>query len=90
MSDTIFFFSDEYNEEQWRAYANSFAPADVHITGVSQDIVNAVVGLLGNEAGEKWLTETQLTQFDSKKATDILRTPMGARALKAFIMRFPC
>jgi len=90
MTDKITFFSREYNEEHWKAYAASFAETDTHIAHIPQDIVNAVVGLLGSEAGVKWLTDTPLTQLNGMKAADILQMPSGEKALKAFIMRLPC
>ena len=90
MSDMILFFFDGYNEEHWNSYANCFSETDVHIAGIPQDIVNVVVGLFGNEAGAKWLMDTPLTQFNEMRAIDVLQTPKGEMAFKAFIMRLPC
>lgn len=82
------FFADEYNEENWIRYANCFNELNIHIEGIPQDIVNAVLTVLGNKTGYDWL-HTPLRQFNGKNAFDLLKTEKGERALKAFIMRLP-
>lgn len=82
------FFSNEYNEEQWNQYIKCFNESNIHIEGVPQDIVNAVVTILGDEVGCKWL-HTPLHKFNGQNALDLLKTSKGERALKAFIMRLP-
>lgn len=89
MNDMIAFFAAEYNEENWKAFADCAAEADVRIEGIEQDIVNTVIGVLGREAGHNWL-HTPLTQFDRKTAIELAQTAAGKKALKAFIMRLPC
>ncbi len=82
------FFADEYKEEEWNEYANCFNEVNMHIEGVPQDIVNAVMTILGNDSGYNWL-HTPLYKFDGRSALDLLETSKGERALKAFIMRLP-
>lgn len=86
--DMIEFFADVYKEENWTAYAKYFDNVNIYIDGIPQDIVNAVVGLLGDDTGYNWL-HTPLHQFNGKNALDLLKTKKGERALKAFIMRLP-
>ena len=82
----IEFFADEYKEENWTAYANNFDEVNIHIEGIQQDIVNAVVGLLGDDTGYNWL---HAPLINGKNALDLLKTKKGEQALKAFIMRLP-
>lgn len=86
--DMLDFFADEYKEDDWNDYANCFDELNIHIEGVPQDIVNAVLTVLGAE-GYDWLHRS-LNQFNGKSALDLLKTPKGEKALKAFIMRLPC
>lgn len=82
------FFSREYNDEQWINYARCFEESNIHIEEIPQDIVNAVVTILGDDVGYNWL-HTSLHKFGGKNAVELLRTPKGERALKAYIMRLP-
>ncbi len=86
--DMVDFFSNEYNEEQWINYTRCFKESNIYIEGIPQDIVNAVVTILGDDVGYKWLC-TPFQKFNGKNALDLLETPKGERALKAFIMRLP-
>lgn len=88
MMDMLEFFADEYKENNWNDYANCFDELDIQIEGVPQDIVNAVLTVLGAE-GYDWL-HRPLNQFNGKSALDLLKTHKGEKALKAFIMRLPC
>lgn len=82
------FFSNEYNEELWMNFMKCFDETYIHIEGVPQDIVNAVVSILGDEVGCNWL-HTPFHKFNGQNALDLLKTPKGEKALKAFIMRLP-
>lgn len=86
--DMLEFFAGEYKEEEWNKYANCFDELNIHIEGVPQDIVDVVLTILGSDVGYNWLY-TPLHKFDGKSALDLLKTPKGERALKAFIMRIP-
>lgn len=82
------FFSNEYNEEMWINYTRLFKEANINIKGIPQDIVNVVMTILGDDAGYKWL-HTPFEKFNGKNALELLETPKGERALKAFIIRLP-
>ncbi len=85
--DMIDFFFDEYNDDDWTDFANSFSSVDVIIEGVPQDVINAVYSIIG-ENGDEWL-KSPLRKFDGKTALDLLLSEKGEKALKAFIMRMP-
>ncbi len=89
MADMTAFFAAEYNEEHWNNFA-SINHSDTQIDGIPQDVVDAVLGVLGDNVGYDWLTCTPLRQFGGKTAIELLKSSEGERALKAFIMRFPC
>lgn len=80
--------SNEYNEDNWIEYARCFEEADIHIKGIPQDIINAVVTILGAEVGYNWL-RSPVHKLGGKNAIELLKTPKGEKALKAFIMRLP-
>lgn len=82
------FFSNEYDEEQWVNYSRCFVKSNIHVEGIPQDIVNAIVAILSDETGYKWLL-TPFQKFNGKNALELLESSKGERALKAFIMRLP-
>lgn len=86
--DYVELLANEYSEESWNAYSNCFVESDILVEGVPQDIVNAVVTILGDEVGCKWL-HTPLHKLKGQNALVLLKTSKGERALKAFIMRLP-
>ena len=61
----------------------------VKVKGVPQDIVDAVVHVLGRN-GVEWLQRPLTNQFDGKTAKEVLQMRNGEKALKALIMRLPC
>lgn len=86
--DMIDILSNEYMEDNWIAYSRSFEESDIHIKGIPQDIINAVVAILGNEVGCHWLC-SPFHNLGGENAIELLKTPKGERALKAYIMRLP-
>ena len=63
-------------------------PSGVKVKGVPQDIVDAVVHVLGC-GGVEWLQRPLTSQFDGKTAKEVLQMRNGEKALKALIMRLP-
>lgn len=63
-------------------------PSGVKVKGVPQDIVDAVVHVLGRN-GVEWLQKPLTNQFDGKTAKEVLQMRNGEKALKALIMRLP-
>ena len=63
-------------------------PSGVKVKGVPQDIVDAVVHVLGC-GGVEWLQRPLTNQFDGKTAKEVLQMRDGEKALKALIMRLP-
>lgn len=86
--DMLEFFAGEYKEEEWNKYAKCFDKLNIYIEGIPQDIVDVVLTILGSDVGYNWLY-APLHKFDGKNALDLLKTPKGERALKAYIMRLP-
>ncbi len=84
----IEFFANEYNEEAWNKYISCFDDVNKRIDGIPQEIVNAVLTVLGDETGYNWL-HTPLHRLGNKTAIELLKTQRGEWALKAFIMRLP-
>ncbi|MDE6672015.1 MAG: MbcA/ParS/Xre antitoxin family protein [Ruminococcus sp.] len=83
------FFANEYNDKDWKKYSECFPETDITVNGVSQDVVNAIVVLLGKKYGVEWL-HIPLTAVDGKTAVELEQTEKGRKALRAFIMRMPC
>lgn len=80
--------ANEYSINAWENYAKCFDNVNVSVEGVPQDMVNAVITILGAEAGIKWL-DTPFSIFDGKTAMELLSIENGEKALKALIMRLP-
>lgn len=86
--DMIDFFANELNEGDWKGFSQLFENVEVQIDGIPQDIVNAVITILGENAGKQWL-KTPFSKFNGMNARELLKTKKGEKALKAFIMRLP-
>ena len=90
-TDGIDFFLKEYNESNWRSYANCFssikAPDDL-CKDIPLDIVYVLAGLLGVNSMKKWVRK-ELRHLDSETVEALVTTERGTKALKAFIMRMP-
>ena len=84
----IDFYAEEYDETNWNEFSKCFKKADIDIPEIPQDIICAVLGILGKETGYMWL-HTSLQKFGDKNALELLKTPKGEKALKAYIMRLP-
>jgi hypothetical protein len=86
--DNFDFFVKEYKNNNWNAYMKNVKPSGVKVKGVPQDIVDAVVHVLGRN-GVEWLQKPLTNQFDGKTAKEVLQMRNGEKALKALIMRLP-
>ena len=86
--DNFDFFVKEYKNNNWNAFMKNVKPSGVKVKGVPQDIVDAVVHVLGRN-GVEWLQRPLTNQFDGKTAKEVLQMRNGEKALKALIMRLP-
>ena len=84
--DNFAFFVKEYKNNNWNAFMKNVKPSGVKVKGVPQDIVDAVVHVLGRN-GIEWLQRPLTNQFDGKTAKEVLQMRNGEKALKALIMR---
>ena len=87
--DSFEFYVKEYRNDKWYFYMKNVKPSGVKVKGVPQDIVDAVVHVLGR-GGVAWLQNPLTNQFDGKTAKEVLQMRNGEKALKALIMRLPC
>lgn len=83
--------SSAYNEKIWNNFAQCFPSiknkTDVML-GIPDDILSALVGVLGETAFEQWLNN-EIKLLDNNKAIDLLKTEKGTKALKMFILSIP-
>lgn len=86
--DELVFFANEYIEEDWKAYAKCFNNVNITIDGIPQDIVNAVLTVLGSATGLNWL-KSPLSAFNGQTVSELVLTENGEKAIKAYIMRLP-
>lgn len=83
--------SDSYNEEYWNKFASSFPKVEIKENfncNIPNDILKALVGVLGESVLEQWLN-TELKLLDNKKAIDLIHSEKGLRALKMLIISLP-
>ena len=86
--DNFDFLVKQYKNNNWNAFMKNVKPSGVKVKGVPQDIVDAVVHVLGRN-GVEWLQRPLTNQFDGKTAKEVLQMRNGEKALKALIMRLP-
>ena len=86
--DNFDFYVKQYKNNNWNAFMKNVKPSSVKVKGVPQDIVDAVVHVLGR-GGVEWLQRPLTSQFDGKTAKEVLQMRNGEKALKALIMRLP-
>ena len=86
--DNFDFYVKEYKDANWKAFMKGVKPSGVKVKGIPQDIVDAVVHVLGRN-GMEWLQRPLTNQFDGKTAKEVLQMRNGEKALKALIMRLP-
>ena len=84
--DSFEIYVKEYKDANWRAFMKGVKPSDVKVKGIPQDIVDAVVHVLGH-GGAEWLQRPLTNQFGGKTAKEVLEMRDGEKALKAVIMR---
>ena len=84
--DNFDFYVKAYKDANWKAFMKDVKPSGVKIKGIPQDIVDAVIHVLGR-GGEEWLQRPLTNQFDGKTAKEVLEMRDGEKALKAVIMR---
>ena len=87
--DSLDFYVKAYRNDNWNAFMKNVKPSGVKVKGVPQDIVDAVVHVLGR-GGVEWLNRPLTNLFGGKTAKEVLKLQNGEKALKAVIMRLPC
>ena len=84
--DGFDFYVKEYRNEKWNTFMKNVKPSGVKVKGIPQDIVDAVVHVLGR-GGVEWLQRPLTDFFNGKTAKEVLEMRNGEKALKAVIMR---
>ena len=84
--DSFDFYIKAYKDANWRDKKKNVKPSGVKVKGIPQDIVDAVVHVLGR-GGEEWLQRPLTNLFGGKTAKEVLEMRDGEKALKAVIMR---
>lgn len=88
---TIDSFANAYNEKMWNNFSMCFSVVTKKtdfMVGIPDDILAALVGILGENAIEQWLN-SELKLLDDNKAIDLLKSEKGVKALKMFILSMP-
>lgn len=84
--DSFDIYVKAYKDANWRVFMKNVKPSGVKVKGIPQDIVDAVIHVLGR-GGEEWLKRPLANQFDGKTAKEVLEMLNGEKALKSVIMR---
>jgi len=88
---TIDSLANAYNEKLWNNFAKCFPSINKKIdimSGVPDDVVSVLVGILGESAIEQWLN-SELKLLENSKAIDLLKSEKGIKALKMFLLSMP-
>lgn len=84
--DSFDIYIKEYKDAKWKSFMKGVKPSGVKVKGIPQDIVDAVVHVLGR-GGAEWLQRPLTNLFGGKTAKEVLEMRDGEKALKAVIMR---
>ena len=84
--DNFDFYVKAYKDANWKAFMKNVKPSGVKVKGIPQDIVDAVIHVLGR-GGAEWLQRPLTNLFGGKTAKEVLEMRDGEKALKAVIMR---
>lgn len=79
--------ANKYSDYYWRNLTNCFSESSLKIEGMPQDIINVLVGIIGEETIE-WI-DRPLHMLDDETARNLVKTEEGCKALKELIMRMP-
>ncbi|MDE6834260.1 MAG: MbcA/ParS/Xre antitoxin family protein [Ruminococcus sp.] len=82
-------FANAYNEKEWKNFVECFPETDIKVDGVSQDVVKPIVHLVGEHHYIKWLN-TPIPTLYGKTAVELEQTETGRKALRAYVITFPC
>ena len=84
--DSFDIYVKAYKDANWKAFMKDVKPSGVKVKGIPQDVVDAVVHVLGH-GGAEWLKRPLTNLFGGKTAKEVLEMRDGEKALKAVIMR---
>lgn len=85
------FYSQDYNASNWEKFSSCFEELkdiEGEYNKIPSDILKVILGLLGESSGKNWCKK-ELNQLESKTVFDLVKSELGTRALKAFLMRMP-
>lgn len=85
--DIIECYYNNYSEEDWDYYMSIIEGSNIKLSGIPQDIVDALYYLMGIKM-MKWLKEP-LPGLEGKTPIELLASERGTKALKTFIMEIP-
>ena len=84
--DSFDIYVKAYKDANWKAFMKDVKPSGVKVKGIPQDVVDAVVHVLGH-GGAEWLKRPLTNLFGGKTAKEVLEMRDGEKALKTVIMR---
>ncbi len=88
---TIDLLANAYNEKLWSNFEQCFPRIKQKTSvmmGIPDDILAALVAILGENSIEQWLN-TELKLLDNNKAIDLMKSEKDIKALKMFILSMP-
>lgn len=86
--NTVNELAKAYNEKYWLDFVKLFT--DIHISsnefvGMPKDIACALIGLMGKEEAKLWILRP-LERLDNNIMIDLVKTDLGIKAAKMFIL----
>ena len=91
-NEKIEFFANEYNHQDWKAYSRCFRETEIPeklLDIMPDDIIRPLLYLLGDDYTQIWINK-EIKALDNQKPVELVKTDIGRRALKEFVMRMHC
>lgn len=89
-SNAIDLLANAYDEKIWGNFVKCFPSINKNekFKDIPNDLLNVLVGILGESGVEYWLN-TELELLENSKGIDLLKYEKGTRALKMFLLNMP-
>lgn len=83
--------ANAYKEKYWNDFFKCFPTITAKneiLINVPNDILSALIGLIGEEQVEQWMNY-KFEDLDNMKPIDLVKTNEGLKALKMYILSMP-
>ena len=91
LTEEIKKLAEAYNELLWNNFEKCFQPVEINdeiLKIIPKDILNVLVTLLGIDETKVWVCRN-LKALDNNTVQELVKSEIGVKALKMFILSMP-